>query len=184
MSAIGLVVLRKNGLPHKNSPERLPMVTTIHFEFKEFLRLLEAREVEYLVVGGYAVSFHGYVRPTLDFDVWVSPSEQNAKKVFQVLNEFGFPTTGMTETTLTEIGVGVRTGVPPLKLEVITFAEGLDFDAAYQNRIRVNLDGIDVNMLSLEDLKVNKRAVGRNKDLADLDHLPGGYLEKKSRSTH
>ena len=157
------------------------MATTIHFEFKEFLKLLEQNHVEYLVVGGYAVSYHGYVRPTADFDIWVAPTVENAKKVFRVLGEFGFPTANMTETSLAEIGVGVRTGVPPLRLEVITFADGLEFFAAYKNRIRANMDGIEVDMLSLDDLKINKQTVGRNKDLADLDHLPGGYLDAKSK---
>ena len=156
------------------------MATTIPFDFKEFLKLLEAHDAEYVVVGGYAVSYHGYVRPTIDFDIWVSPSKENARKVFLVLREFGFPTQGLTEATLTEVGVGVRTGVPPLRLGVINFADGLEFDEAYRNRIRATVDGIVVNILALEDLKTNKRAVGRNKDLADLDHLPGGYLDHES----
>jgi len=101
------------------------------------------------------------------------------------LNEFGFPTANMTETSLAEIGVGVcmgvRMGGPQLRLEVITFAEGLEFSAAYTNRICADMDGIEVDMLSLDDLKTNKQTVGRNKDLADLDHLPGGYLDAKSK---
>ena len=157
------------------------MATTIHFEFKEFLKLLKQNHVEYLIAGGYAISHHGDVRPTSDFDVWVAPAVENAKKVFQVLKQLGFPTVNMTEASLAEIGVGVRTGVPPLRWEVITFAEGLKFFAAYKNRIRAAMDGIEVDMLSLDDLKTNKQTVGRNKDLADLDHLPGGYLDAKSK---
>ena len=157
------------------------MATTIPFDFKEFLKLLEARGAEYLVVGGYAVAFHGYPRPTSDFDIWISRKPKNAAKVFHVMNEFGFPTAGLTEKTFCESGIGTRMGVPPLLLEVFNFADGLDFDEAFRNRIRAVFDGIEVNILSLDDLRKNKQAVGRNKDLADLDHLPGGYLDRTQK---
>jgi predicted nucleotidyltransferase len=159
------------------------MATTIAKDFKEFLKLLEDRSVEYLLVGGYAVAFHGYPRATIDFDIWVRPSIDNAKKVFAALVEFGFPTQGMDEATFASVGIGARMGVPPLRLEVITFADGLVFERAYANRIRARIDDIDINIVSLEDLKHNKQTVGRNKDLADLDHLPGGSLDKK-RNRH
>jgi siroheme synthase (precorrin-2 oxidase/ferrochelatase) len=154
---------------------------TIPFDFKEFLKLLEARGVEYLVIGGYAVAYHGYPRPTADFDIWVSSTKQNAQKVYQVLNEFGFPIDGITNSTFCEEGIGARMGIPPLRLEILTFATGLIFNEAFKNRLRAKLDEVEVNLISLTDLKRNKLAAGRNKDLADLDHLPGGILESKGK---
>jgi predicted nucleotidyltransferase len=158
------------------------MATTIAKDFKEFLKLLEEKSVEYLVVGGYAVAYHGYPRATIDFDIWVRPTIENARRVYKALEEFGFPTGGMGETTFATQGVGARMGVPPMRLELITFADGLVFEAAYANRVRARMDEIDVNLISLDDLKLNKKTVGRNKDLADLDHLPGGSLDTKRKT--
>jgi len=134
-----------------------------------------------MVLGGHAVAFYGYPRATSDFDVWVRATEENAARAFRALADFGFPMDGVSETTLATPGTGVRMGVPPFRLEVINFATGLEFESASANAIRINFENVEANMISLDDLKINKRATGRNKDLADLDHLPGGYLEKRSK---
>lgn len=155
------------------------MAMTLPLQFKEFLKFLEAHQVEYMMLGGHAVSFYGYPRATADFDVWVHATTENAARAFAAMVEFGFPSDGLDATTLSDPNIGVRMGVPPLRLEVITFATGLVFERAYANRKRVHFDGIEVNMISLEDLIQNKRSTGRNKDLADLDHLPGGLLDRK-----
>ncbi|MBL8519266.1 MAG: hypothetical protein JNK75_01220 [Betaproteobacteria bacterium] len=145
------------------------------------MKYLELHQVEYMVLGGYAVAFHGYPRATVDFDVWVRASKENAARVFHALAEFGFPLEGISDATLAAPGTGVRMGSPPFRLEVINFATGLEFENAIKNSMRVKLEDVETNMISLEDLKTNKRATGRNKDLADLDHLPGGYLEQRAK---
>jgi hypothetical protein len=145
------------------------------------LKFLEQHHVEYMVLGGHAVAFYGYPRATLDFDVWVRDTHENAARAFRAMAEYGFPLDGVTEATLAQPGTGVRMGVPPFRLEVINFATGLEFKQAIENASRVMFDEVEGNMISLDDLKANKRATGRNKDLADLDHLPGGYLENRSK---
>jgi hypothetical protein len=150
-------------------------------EFREFLKYLEQHHVEYMVLGGYAVAFYGYPRATSDFDIWVRATQENATRAFRAIAEYGFPLNGITETTLAEPDTGVRMGVPPFRLEIINFATGLTFEMASKNAQRVMLTDVEANMISLDDLKTNKRATGRNKDLADLDHLPGGLLHQRSQ---
>ncbi len=149
------------------------MDTTIqlHRDFKEFLRLLEANEVRYLLVGGYAVGFYGYVRPTGDLDVWVDNNEDNAVKIVKALGEFGFATPEISSEVFTLKKSIVRMGIPPFKLEVITFIDGVEFAECYANRQRSEIDGVQVDVISLVDLKTNKRASGRPKDLNDLLEL-------------
>lgn len=149
------------------------MDTTIHLhhDFKEFLKLLEADEVEYLLVGGYAVGYYGYPRPTGDLDIWVSRTQSNAEKLVRVLNEFGFTSPDLTTELFTLEKSIVRMGVPPYKLEIITFIDGVDFRTCYSRRAVAAIDGIDVSVIGLDDLKINKRASGRAKDLNDLENL-------------
>jgi hypothetical protein len=141
-------------------------------DFRDFLRLLDAHEVKYLLVGGYAVGYHGYPRATADLDIWVSRTEENALKLVAVLGEFGFSDSASAARAFTQEEQVVRMGVPPLRIEIITSASGVDFDACYARRIKSDLDGIRVNVLSLPDLIKNKKAAGRPKDLADLEELP------------
>jgi hypothetical protein len=138
--------------------------------FKEFLSLLERHGVEYLLIGGYAVNFHGYVRYTGDMDIYVSGSSENATRVAKALNELGFDE--VTPSMFTTPSSMVRMGVPPTKLEVTNFIDGVTFEECYANRLRTTLDGLEVNIMSLMDLRRNKRASGRLKDLADLENLP------------
>jgi hypothetical protein len=141
-------------------------------DFREFLSLLSAREVKYLLVGGYAVGFHGYPRATADMDIWVSRTDENARKLVSVLEEFGFRDVAMAGQALTQAGQVIRMGVPPLRIELFTSVSGAEFDACYAERIEGVIDGVRVSILSLADLKRNKKAAGRPKDLADLEELP------------
>lgn len=141
-------------------------------DFKEFLKLLKENEVEYLLVGGYAVGFYGYPRPTGDMDIWISNSKENARKVFDVLVEFGFSSSDLSPKLFAQEKSIVRMGVPPFKLEIITFIDGVEFHKCYQERKLANIDSVEVNLISLENLKINKKASGRLKDLNDLENLP------------
>jgi hypothetical protein len=139
-------------------------------DFKEFLSLLEHHAVEYLLIGGYAVNYYGYHRATGDLDVYVSSTEENAIHVSAALNEFGF--SEVTPQMIATPSSMIRMGVPPTKLEVTNFIDGVSFAECYANRLRVKLDGLEINLISLMDLRRNKRASGRLKDLADLEKLP------------
>ncbi|MBP8952377.1 MAG: nucleotidyltransferase [Armatimonadetes bacterium] len=140
-------------------------------DFREFLQLLASRSVEYLLVGGYAVAYHGYVRATADMDIWVAASEGNAAKLVAVLGEFGFDVPGLTPDLFTEPGNIVRLGEPPIRIEILTKVSGVTFEDCYARRIVDTVDGVAVNLISLEHLRANKAASGRLKDLADLEHL-------------
>ncbi|NJK43567.1 MAG: hypothetical protein HC933_04225 [Pleurocapsa sp. SU_196_0] len=146
------------------------MAIQLDRNFKEFLSLLERHGVEYLLIGGYAVNFHGYVRYTGDMDIYISASSENAARVAMALNELGFDE--VTPSMFTTPSSMVRMGVPPTKLEVTNFIDGVTFEECYANRLRTMLDGLEVNIMSLIDLRRNKRASGRLKDLADLENLP------------
>ncbi len=148
------------------------MDITLPNDFKDFLRLLNEHEVEYLLIGGYAVGYHGYPRATNDMDIWIMIQPENATKMVSVLRAFGFDTPELApELFLVEKNV-VRMGVPPIRIEVLTTISGVQFDECYANRIRDTIDGVEVMLLSLPDLKINKQASGRHKDLDDLEHLP------------
>ena len=141
-------------------------------DFKEFLNLLSARQVEYLLVGGYAVGYHGYPRATVDLDIWIAIRPGNAEKVVAALEEFGFSSPELTKELFLEENRIVRMGVPPLRLEITTTISGVDFDECYAERVTDTIDGVPVNLISLRHLKVNKKASGRAKDINDLENLP------------
>lgn len=141
-------------------------------DFKEFFELLNSEKVEYLLVGGFAVGLHGYARATGDIDAWVNPTAENAQRVAQALRKFGFSAASIPQEKLTRPDSIFQMGVPPVRIDLLTSVSGLDFDEAFANRDSGMLDNVPVHLISLPDLKVNKRASGRNKDLADLDHLP------------
>ncbi|MCX7837941.1 MAG: hypothetical protein N2559_00570 [Anaerolineae bacterium] len=149
-------------------------MATIHLppDFKEFLRLLNAHKVKYLVIGGYAVGYHGYPRATADMDIWIAIDPRNAKKMVTVLKKFGFDVPGLSVDLFLREKQVVRMGVPPVKLEITTSISGVEFDECYRERVVAKMDGIRVNLISLKHLKINKKACGRYKDLNDLENLP------------
>lgn len=136
-------------------------------DFKEFLRLLNSNGVEYLLIGGYAVGYYGYPRPTGEMDIWIARTTDNAKRVVDAFRQFGFDCPA--ELLLKENEV-VRMGVPPFRLEILTTISGVDFSPCYPERLQVVIDETDVNLISLHHLKLNKKASGRSQ--ADLEHLP------------
>ncbi len=149
-------------------------MATIHLppDFKEFLQLLNVHNVHYLLIGGYAVGYHGYPRATVGMDVWIAIHPDNARRIVNALKEFGFDLPELEETIFLQEGKVIRMGVPPMRLEILTSISGVAFDECFDERIVDLLDGIPVNLISLERLKQNKKASGRYKDLNDLEHLP------------
>jgi len=141
-------------------------------DFREFLRLLHAHGVKYLLIGGYAVGYHGYPRATNDMDIWIALSPDNAEQMVEVLREFGFDTPQLSADLFLQDKSLVRMGSPPLKIEITTFISGVSFDECYAERVVDLIDGVEVNLISLPKLKINKKASGRFKDLDDLEHLP------------
>jgi predicted nucleotidyltransferase len=141
-------------------------------DFKEFLRLLNARNVEYLLIGGYAVGYFGYPRATADMDIWIAMNPANAEKIVTVLKEFGFDLPDLSAELFLKEWQIIRLGVPPVRIEISTSISGVDFSECYAEKVLAELDGVQVNLISLNHLKINKKASGRHHDLADLDNLP------------
>ncbi len=141
-------------------------------DFKDFLRLLNSNQVEYLLVGGYAVSYYGHPRATGDIDIWVAVSAQNAERIVRVLCEFGFSQEHLSAELLLRQNQIIRMGMPPIRIELMTTISGVDFSDCFQSRKVDLIDGVEVNIISLDNLKKNKQAAGRHKDLGDLENLP------------
>lgn len=141
-------------------------------DFKEFLQLLNANGVEYLLVGGYAVGYHGYVRATADMDVWIALSAPNAEKAVATIRAFGFDVPDLAPDLFLRHDAIIRMGVPPFRIELFTGISGVEFDECFAGRVEDTVDGIRVNIIGLRDLRRNKQAAGRGKDLVDLEHLP------------
>jgi hypothetical protein len=141
-------------------------------DFKEFLQLLNDHHVDYLLIGGYAVGYHGYPRATGDMDIWIAINPENAEKLVAVLAAFGFGATGIAADLFLQPNTVIRMGNPPLRLEILTTISGVEFADAYAQCITDSIDGVPVNIIGLDQLKVNKRASGRLKDLSDLENLP------------
>ena len=139
-------------------------------DFREFLSILNAESVEYLVVGGWALGVHGYVRATGDMDIWISQSDENIENLLVALDRFGAPP-GIDGAFFKEKGNAFRMGNPPIRIEIITEASGIEFDASYANRVLIETDGINLPFLGYADLVRNKRSSGRMRDLADLEGL-------------
>lgn len=140
-------------------------------DFKDLLSTFNAHGVEYLVVGGHALAAHGHVRATKDLDVWVRPTPENARRAVLALRAFGAPLHGLMEADLSLPGLIFQIGVPPLRIDIITAIDGVDFDAAWPNRVATKFAGEPGHILSIRDLITNKRAAGRLQDLADVEQL-------------
>jgi len=145
----------------------------IHKDFEEFLRLLREGNVEFVIVGGYAVAFHGYLRATNDMDLFFRNTEDNIRHLCRALDQFGFSTAESSVEEFAAPGVIIRIGMPPVRLELINAISGLTFDEVWERRVEDVYGDAPVNYISLRDLLANKKAAGRPKDLADFDELGG-----------
>jgi hypothetical protein len=141
-------------------------------DFREFLTCLNDAGVEYLLVGGHAVAYHGYVRPTRDMDVWVAVSPDNADRLVRAVNSFfsgALP--GLAREWFLDVENVTRFGAVPNLIEILPKVSGGDFAKAYARRVTATIDGQSVNLISLDDLVANKKASARLKDLADVEQL-------------
>jgi predicted nucleotidyltransferase len=132
---------------------------------------LNSHQVEYLLVGGYAVCYHGYYRNTGDMDLWIAVNPANAARMVQLIRAFGFDVPALSPELFLHKGRIIRMGVEPTRIEILTEISGCDFAECYRRRQRINLDGVDVDIISLPDLIHNKLKAGRLKDLNDAQRL-------------
>jgi len=143
--------------------------TRIPRDFKEFLKSLDAHSARFMLIGGYAVNAFGYVRNTVDMDVWIASDLDNLRRVLHAIRDFAFP--AAPDDLLHEPDAMVRMGVPPLRIEVLRRISGVEFEDCWPRRVTIDDDDLRIPAISLEDLKRNKLASGRKKDLLDLDEL-------------
>ena len=141
--------------------------------FKEFIALLNSEGVRYLLLGGYAVNYYGYHRFTGDIDFWIAVDSENANRVSKALQQFGFSADAVRPALFMEPNRVHMFGRVPVRVDLLTGPSGVEFDDCYERRVLATLDGIDVSLISLEDLRRNKLASGRDKDLMDLKGLAG-----------
>ena len=140
-------------------------------DFKEFIELLNECKVRYLVVGGYAVAFHGHPRYTKDLDVWIDLSPVNANNILNALKKFGFGSLGLKQDDFLESDQIVQLGYPPNQIDILTALKDLKFEDCYKAKVEVEIQGLHINFIDIESLKKNKRATGRPQDLADAENL-------------
>ena len=144
-------------------------------DFRDLLLDFADAAVEFVIVGAFAVAYHGVPRATGDMDVFVRPSPENARRVFQALVRFGAPlaSAGVKPEDFQAPGIVYQIGQPPRRIDVLTEISGVSFDEAWTTRQSVRFEGRDVHFIGRDELLRNKKAVGRPKDLADLSRLRG-----------
>ena len=140
-------------------------------DYKDMLLALSVEKVSFLLVGAYALAAHGYPRATMDIDIWILPSPQNADAVLRALQRFGAPLRNLTKEDLLKEDTIFQIGVAPRRIDLITGASGLQFAETYGRSLPVKIEGIEVHIPAIDDLTRNKRASGRTKDLADAEAL-------------
>jgi len=140
-------------------------------DFKEFVELLIKNNVEYLVVGGYAVGIHGYPRYTGDLDIWLNPTPENARKILVCVNEFGFASFKLTEEDFTKENNVIQLGYPPLRIDLLTQIDGVTFEECIKNLKEVTIEGVKINFIGYNELLKNKQQSGRLADINDIERL-------------
>jgi hypothetical protein len=140
-------------------------------DFKEFIQSLNEHNVRYLIIGGYAVAFHGHPRYTKDLDVWIELAPKNAANILKALTDFGFGSLELTEHDFLKPDQIIQLGYPPSRIDILTTLAGVDFEDCYASKVVTTIDDIPMNFIDLENLKKNKKAAGRLQDLADLENL-------------
>ena len=140
-------------------------------DFKELLLAFNAHNVEYLIVGAHALAAHGHVRATKDLDLWVRPEQSNAQKVLQALSDFGAPLSELTVDDLSRKQTIFQIGVPPLRIDIITNIDGVEFADAWPDRVETSFGGVPAFVISRHHLITNKKTAGRLQDLADVQQL-------------
>ena len=141
-------------------------------DFSEFLKSLIDNKVRFLLVGGYAVVYHGYWRVTEDLDIWIPVEKTNASRVVEALRQFGFDVTSLSEDLFLQEHQILRMGIAPVLIEIHTSITGGTFEECFKRRVDADIEGVVVPIISIDDLR-RVKAAGRPKDLADLDALKG-----------
>lgn len=144
---------------------------TLAQDFEDFIKLLHKNDVDYLVVGGYALAFHGKPRHTGDLDIWINNSEANSEKLVLAIADFGLSSLGLTKSDFMQEGYVTQIGYPPLRIDLLNTIDGVNFEDAFPNRLFVDVNGFNVNYIGLKEFIKNKTASGRSQDIADLKEI-------------
>lgn len=142
-------------------------------DFREFLQLLSENNVDFIIIGGYAVAFHGAPRYTGDIDIYVKRDKENGKRIIEALENFGFTDAGLKPGDFSEENKIFQLGFPPLRIDILTDIDGLSWEKALSGAVEYTIDDFTCNFIGERELIVNKRQTGRHKDLADIDALEG-----------
>ncbi|HJQ36245.1 MAG TPA: DUF6036 family nucleotidyltransferase [Thermoanaerobaculia bacterium] len=143
----------------------------VNQDFRDLFAEFNARDVDFLVVGAYALAFHGHVRATKDLDVWVRPESENARRVFRSLQAYGAPTGELTEDDFAHPDLTFQIGVAPIRIDVLSSIDGVEFATAWEHRSESTYGDQRIFVISREDLLHNKRTAARLQDLADVEAL-------------
>jgi len=143
----------------------------VQTDFRDLLELFNSHQVEFMLVGGYALAFHGAPRYTGDMDIFVHASSSNCVRIIAALSEFGFGSAGLTAEDFQVENTVVQLGVPPVRVDIVTSLTGVSWEEAYSNRVQGKYGDVSVFYIGLEQFISNKKAIGRLKDLADLEAL-------------
>jgi len=142
-------------------------------DLHDLLKAFIDHEVRFLVVGGYALAVHGHPRATGDLDLWIDCSEVNASRAHAALRVFGAPLQELRVEDLTTPGTVYQIGLPPIRIDILTRISGVEFEAAWSDRLEIPIDDLAVPVIGRKALVANKRALGRTRDLADVELLEG-----------
>ncbi len=160
---------------------------TLAKDFEDFLQLLNKHKVEYMIVGGYALAFHGKPRHTGDLDIWINITSENARSMVQVVKEFGMQSLGLKEADFLRPGYITQIGYPPLRIDILNNIDGLEFKEAKKEMQIIDTDGLSVKYIGLHDFVKNKLASGRPQDLTDIKEIqkkvPVKILLKKKKAS-
>jgi Nucleotidyl transferase of unknown function (DUF2204) len=140
-------------------------------DFEDFISLCNKYELEYLVIGGFAVSVHGYPRTTKDLDLCINKTEANAKKILAILRDFGFGSLNFKMEDFLKEGVIAQLGYEPIRIDILNDLNGIDFNFAFENKRVVNMNGVPTNFIGYNELLINKERAGRDQDLLDVKKL-------------
>jgi len=143
-------------------------------DYRDMLSAFADAEVDYLVIGAYAMAAHGHPRATGDIDLWVRSTSTNANRVLEALSAFGAPLAKVDREDLQTPDTVFQIGVSPRRIDILTTIEGVDFEEAWSERMTIEIEGLTVPIISREHLIANKRALGRQQDLADIERLLDG----------
>jgi hypothetical protein len=155
-------------------------MSNVRDDWQEFIRVLDERRVDYMVVGGVALGAHGHVRYTQDMDVWFRATVDNAERLIAALRDFGFESIKVCASEFCKPRAMLVIGTEPNRIELINFADGVDFDECFSRRVDVPIGDVVASIIGLDDLRKNKRAVGRLQDLADIERLDGLSSDKEN----